>query len=245
MKTQILFEDRDLLVCHKPAGIAVQSGRIAEPDMVSELKNYLAKGPHSGDAVQGLKGNPPSANASVYLGIIHRLDQTVSGIVVFAKNRRAAADLSRQVAERKMKKTYRVIVFLPADGPHADMQESREAYELTDYIRKEPGGGACVAGPQEKDAKMAKLSWRCLKRDGQRALLEIELETGRHHQIRVQLANAGMPVLGDNRYGSEESRALSGQFGIKAICLQAAKLAFLHPATQKRVCFEVAQNLEL
>ncbi len=250
MKTQILFEDRDLLVCCKPAGIAVQSGRISEPDMVSELKNYLAQSARQERARSGEKG----VAAPVYLGVIHRLDQPVSGIMVFAKNPGAAAALSRQAAGTDMKKTYRAVVFLPEKEKRAAMAEADSlqgvpgdaiACSLIDYIKKEPGGGARIAGPQEKEAKRAELSWRCLAREGQRALLEIELKTGRHHQIRVQLAHAGMPLLGDNRYGTAESRALSGRLGIEKIQLQAAELTFLHPVTKKRVCFEAAEKLQL
>lgn len=273
MKTQILYEDRDMLVCFKPPGLAVQSGRAAEPDVVSELRNYLAKGGQRVVSVTGAGGSVrcglPSEKKPVYLGVIHRLDQPVSGILVFAKNQRAAASLSRQAADHLMQKTYRAIV-LAADGAgmgaadaRAEMLRSipggadgtgggaeREnaakagAHELTDYMIKEPGGGARIAGPKEKGAKKAQLFYRCLERKENRALLEIDLKTGRHHQIRVQMAHAGMPLLGDARYGSEESRELSRRLGIRSVQLQAVKLAFAHPATGKKVVFELEKKLE-
>lgn len=254
MRTQILYEDKDILVCDKPVGLAVQSGRASEPDMVSELKNYLAK---SGRNVMSATGagasvrcGLPSERNPVYLGVIHRLDQPVSGILVFAKNQHAAADLSRQVTDHSMKKTYRAIVLAgegmaqKAESGIAEMEiKKTDTKQLTDYMIKIPGGGARIADPREKDAKIAQLFYRCLERKENRALLEIDLKTGRHHQIRVQMAHAGMPLLGDNRYGNEYSLGLSRRLGIRSIQLQAVKLSFVHPGTGKRVSFEAEKKL--
>lgn len=258
MRTQILYEDKDMIVCFKPVGLAVQSGRASEPDMVSELKNHLARGGQKVVSVTGEGGSVrcglPAEKKPIYLGVIHRLDQPVSGLVVFAKNQRAAASLSRQVAEHVMQKTYRaaVMVIDAAGGRPEDRAGLAErdrgrggVRELTDYMIKEPGGGARIAALEEPGAKKAQLLYRCLERRENRALLEIDLKTGRHHQIRVQMAHAGMPLLGDQRYGSEESRRLSQRLGIRSVQLQAAKLAFLHPATGKKVCFEVEEKLGL
>lgn len=245
MRTEIIFEDKDIIVCHKPAGLAVQSGRLSEQDMVSELKNYLAK---EGRAVAGTSGGDgdvrcglPAQKKPVYLGVIHRLDQPVSGILVFAKNQRAAAALGRQTADHTMRKTYRAVAM---KNPNIRYDEKKER-ELTDYMIKEPGGGARIAVSTEKDAKKAQLTYRCLQEKGEAVLLEIELRTGRHHQIRVQLANAGMPILGDNRYGTPESREVSACMGIRALQLQAAVLCFAHPATGKKVNYELDKKMEL
>lgn len=255
MKTQIIYEDKDMLVCFKPAGLAVQSGRASEPDMVSELKNYLARSGQRVVSVTGAGGSVrcglPSTQKPIYLGVIHRLDQPVSGLLVFAKNRRAAASLSRQAADHVMQKTYRAAVFFPEPkaggrgGAAAGSAKKEAVHELTDYMVKEPGGGARIADPKEKDAKKAQLLYRCMERAGESALLEIDLKTGRHHQIRVQMAHAGMPLLGDARYGTEESRALSQRLGIRSVQLQAVKLAFVHPSTGKPVFFELTEKLEL
>lgn len=260
-----------MIVCFKPAGLAVQSGRAAETDVVSELKNHLAKGGQSVVSVTGAGGSVrcglPPEKKPVYLGVIHRLDQPVSGILVFAKNQRAAASLSRQAADHSMRKTYRAVVLVPqpafaqadagvcggagaAYGGAVGGMSSGNAlkageHELTDYMIKEPGGGARIAEPEEKDAKCARLIYRCISRAEGRALLEIDLKTGRHHQIRLQMAHAGMPLLGDNRYGTQESRRLSQQLGIRTIQLQAVRLQFVHPATGKPVCFELEKKLEL
>ena len=107
------------------------------------------------------------------------------------------------------------------------------------------GGADCVGLGSQNGAKKAVLSWKCLACQGNRALLEVQLETGRFHQIRVQMAHAEMPLLGDQRYGSEESREVSLQLGIRTIRLQAVKLAFCHPTSGKRVCYELTDKLTL
>lgn len=254
MKTQILYEDKDIIVCYKPAGLAVQSGRASEADMVSELKNHLAKEGRKVMCVSGagasVRCGLPSEKNPVYLGVIHRLDQPVSGILVFAKNPRAAAELSRQVADHSMRKTYRAIVSAQEYGnpksekKAAERQEGKDGgTELTDYMVKTPGGGARIADPKEKGAKRAQLFYRCLEKKTNCALLEIDLKTGRHHQIRVQMAHADMPLLGDSRYGNEKSLELSRRFGIRQIQLQAAGLSFTHPGTGKRISFEAENKL--
>ena len=224
-------EDKDILVCEKPAGLAVQSARISEPDMVSELKNYLtgkqsAGTPGKSAEISAFGGTRQPASAttsvgvrkpqSVYLGVVHRLDQPVSGLLVFAKNKKAAGALSTQTAQHQMNKIYYAVVYTKEDL-------TGKRGTLTDWL----------------------VSWKCLACQGNRALLEVELETGRFHQIRVQMAHAGMPLLGDQRYGSEESREVSMQLGIRTIRLQAVKLAFCHPTSGKRVCYELTDKLTL
>ena len=243
MKTQIIFEDNEILVCFKPAGLAVQSSRTSEADMVSELKNYLAKsgrsaacaGRDSASVRAGLSGE----KKPVYLGVIHRLDQPVSGLLVFAKSQRAAADLSRQVAQHVVCKIYRAIVMVDRE------LGQNEKHPLKDFMMKEPGGGARIVSGLDKDAKEGRLIWKCLEQKENRALVEVELETGRHHQIRLQMSHAGMPLLGDNRYGSEGSLKLSQKLGIRMVQLQAVKLEFTHPTTKKKVCYELEKKLEL
>lgn len=245
MRTRILAEEKEYMVCFKPSGLAVQSARTSETDMVSELKNHLAKAGRQ-VAVSSKTGSQtrcglPEKKGPVYLGVIHRLDQPVSGLVVFAKTQRAAAELSRQVADHVMKKTYRAVVYCGDSG----ISPQSDACRLTDYMIKEAGGGARIVTPEEKDAKKAELIYRCLSREGDRALVEVDLLTGRHHQIRLQMANAGLPLLGDARYGSPESRALSEEKRIRAVQLQAVKLAFLHPVTGKKVVYELEEKLVL
>jgi len=245
LRTEIIYEDGDILVCNKPAGLAVQSGRISEPDMVSELKNHLSKEGRSVVSVSGagasVRCGIPGKKQPVYLGVIHRLDQPVSGLLVFAKNQRAAAALSGQVAQRRLEKIYRAKVYAEAGA----LLPENESVVLKDYMIKLPGGGARIAELSEADAKEARLEYRCLGRQGSCALVEVNLDTGRHHQIRVQMANAGMPLLGDAKYGSEESRRVSREMGICQIQLQAAKLSFVHPSTGKRVEYELTEKLSI
>lgn len=244
MKTEILYEDADILVCFKPAGLAVQSGRVSQPDMVSELKNYLA-----GKRGKEAAGRMQRTTAPVYLGVVHRLDQPVSGILVFAKNAKSAASLSAQASDHRMQKIYRAEVALPETGsgytgtgpglPAADGY-----VELEDTMEKGPDGTARIVPDGTKGAKRARLKYRVLERKQNRALLEIELLTGRYHQIRLQLSHAGLPILGDNRYGTPESRAFSERCGVRGIRLQAVGLCFFHPATGKRVCYELDEKME-
>ena len=226
MKTKILAEEKDFLVCFKPSGLAVQSARASEADMVSELKNYLVK---------------TTGSRSAYLGLIHRLDQPVSGILVFAKNQNAAANLSRQVADHVMKKTYRAAVYCK----DSEISVESHPHKLTDYMIKEAGGGAKIVDAKDKDAKKAELIYRCLERREDVALMEVDLLTGRHHQIRLQMSHAGLPLLGDTRYGSPESLELSRQKRIRAVQLQAVRLEFLHPVTGKKVVYELDEKLTL
>ena len=226
MKTKILAEEKEFLVCFKPSGLAVQSARASEADMVSELKNYLAK---------------TTKQKSAYLGLIHRLDQPVSGLLVFAKTQNAAANLSRQVAEHGMKKTYRALVYCKG----SELSAESHPHKLTDYMIKEAGGGARIVSAGEKEAKKAELIYRCLDRKDDVALVEVDLLTGRHHQIRLQMSHAGLPLLGDTRYGSTESREISVQRRIRAVQLQAVKLEFAHPVTGKKVVYELDEKLSL
>lgn len=224
MKKYIVYEDRDILVAYKPAGIATQTARLGQQDMVSELKNYL-----SGQPQYRGKGEP-------YLGLVHRLDQPVAGILVFGKTKEAAASLSRQIAEGKLHKYYYAVIYgRPEKGKGT----------LCDYLYKDGKTNMSrIVAEDFPQAKKARLSYRCvntlmaLEMQEEISLMEIELFTGRHHQIRVQMAHAGMPLLGDSKYGSEEDKEFSRQIGVKNVALCAFCLQFIHPATGKNVKFE-------
>lgn len=202
----ILYEDRDILVLHKPAGIAVQSAGIGVPDMESMLKNYLAR-----------KGGLP------YLAVIHRLDQPVEGVLVFGKTPQAAENLSRQNAEKTMEKYYLAVT---------EGEPAAEEGILEDYLMRDGRKNISAVVPKgTKGAKRARLSYKVLKR-GEHVLAGIRLETGRHHQIRVQMAHAGMPLLGDRKYNPG-----SKYEGPLALC--AARLCFRHPKTGEELRFFV------
>lgn len=223
IRDYILYEDKDILVCHKPAGLAVQNARVGSMDMESLLKNYIA---------QKVPGKMP------YLGIIHRLDQPVEGVLVFALNPKAAADLSRQMTAGKIKKTYLAVT---------EGTVKVKSAKLVDWLKKDgrTNSSAVVEGGTS-EAKKAILSYEVLetwknKEDaqdcGERNLIRIDLDTGRHHQIRVQMAHHGMPLWADGKYKKKEEM-LEAEQGT-AIGLCAWRLEFAHPKTGKKMKFEV------
>ncbi len=220
MNYKIIYEDNDIIVCHKMAGLPVQTGKIGSIDLVSELKNYLQK-----------PGKEP------YLGVVHRLDQPVEGVLVFAKNQAAAAGLSKQLTIGCMNKCYYAVV---QGVPKEDKST------LTDYLLKDnkTNSSKVVKGSQiTKDAKEAKLNYTQIREVSEQeqtyTLVKIDLLTGRHHQIRVQMANANLPLLGDKKYGSVNSNKLSETLGVKNVALCAYKLEFIHPVTKKKQEFKI------
>ena len=209
MDKMIVYEDNVLLIIHKPAGIATQTSRVGQADVVSELKNYRKR-----------KGE------DTYIGVIHRLDQPVEGLLVFAKNQSAAEKLSRQLQDNTLKKSYLALI-------QGELLENTGG-KLTDFLQKDNRTNlSSVVKEGTKGAKKAVLDWKCVRTYQGKgcSMVEIELSTGRHHQIRVQFANAGMPLLGDMKYGTDTSKALSKQLGITNTALLAHKLALLHPKT--------------
>jgi 23S rRNA pseudouridine1911/1915/1917 synthase len=257
---RIEYEDDEIIVVYKEAGLPAQAGRTSRKDLVSELKNYLALSGSGGsgegrdaDRVQSRQGEP-------YLGIIHRLDQPVEGLLVFAKTPRAAAELSRQVSGKSdMRKVYQAVVTLPDEKARELAQKaSRKVITLTDWIVREYGTNSSrIAEEGSRDAKKAELTFRILKMNEDRALAEIHLHTGRHHQIRVQMAHAGMPLAGDRKYGpvpqqSEESglpvesgMEKEGNYQKDRLCLCACFLQFRHPSTGKKMKFDVEPSFSL
>lgn len=223
MLKNIVFEDEHIIVAYKPAGIATQTARLGQQDMVSELKNYLAHKPEN----KG-KGAP-------YLGLVHRLDQPVAGILVFAKTKQAASSLSKQITDGIFHKYYYALVY---------GRPAKEQDVLEDYLYKDGKTNmSLVVKDDFPDAKKARLhyQWKetlmVVEEAQEASLMEIELFTGRHHQIRVQMANVGMPLLGDSKYGSDKSKEFSRKIACRNVALCACKLEFKHPATGKTVSF--------
>ena len=216
----VIHEDDDILVCRNPAGLAVQSAKAGQQDMVSLLKNYRAG-----------RQEPPE----IYL--VHRLDQPVEGIMVFAKNKKAAASLSKQMQQKRVDKYYNAVVEGVFNAPEG---------RLEDYLLRDGRSNTSRVVPADTPgAKRAVLHYRVLKvcngaaelalTDDNRtvSLVEILLETGRHHQIRVQLAHAGHPLAGDKKYNP------NCQTGYLPIGLCSVSLAFSHPAIGKRMKFSI------
>lgn len=227
MRTEILYEDKSIMVVRKPAGLAVQSARIGQPDVVSELKSHLAKIPDTGRPGPG-KGEP-------YLGIVHRLDQPVEGVLVFAKEKKAAAALTKQLSDGTLNKHYyAVLCGYPAVAEG----------ELVDYLRKEGSVAVAVTGREKNfpDAKIAKLRYSILEKLDQPmplSLVDVCIETGRFHQIRIQFAHAGWPLLGDTKYGKAAAGAAVSHQTYCGVALCAYALAFKHPVSGKKMSFQV------
>lgn len=236
---RIEYEDQEILVIYKEAGLPVQTGRTSQKDVVSLLKNHLARNARTSEAEA--KG-AEAGNAAPYLGIVHRLDQPVEGLLVFAKTPGSAAALSAQAASKdEMEKVYQAVVCLNASSYPLAIDGMKKPVTMIDWLGRDKATNmAYIASEDEPGAKRAELSFRTLWiRDG-RALLEIRLRTGRHHQIRIQLANAGMPLLGDRKYG-----ALAGRYPVREtpeeksypLCLCAWRLSFQHPVSGKKMTF--------
>lgn len=216
MDLRILYEDNHIIVCDKPQGISSQSDKTTDYDMVNRLKNYLFEKEEE-------KGIP-------YIGLVHRLDKPVGGIMVFAKTPYAAKELSRQVQNRTIKKYYHTII-----TDDLSEQIGKEPVLLTDYLVKDGKNNISgIADKTDKRGKKAQLMYQVLKVDKSknRSLLEIELLTGRHHQIRVQMAEHFGGILGDSKYNEANQE-------VKNICLYAVRLQFQHPKTKKEMEFSV------
>ena len=231
MDINIIFEDKDLIVVHKPAGVSSQSSNDFEEDMVSLIKKHVKEASaNAGGASISAKGGTGASGKAVtgepYVGVIHRLDKMVSGIMVYALTKEAAANLSSQVQKGSIAKKYEAsLLGIP--------KESKGEY--VDYLIKDENENISrVSGPKDKKAKEARLKYKVIdkKYDGKRrtSKVEIELITGRHHQIRVQFASRGTPVLGDHKYGDKDD-------GENEIQLRSTELSFIHPKTKKVMVF--------
>ena len=199
----ILYEDNHLLVVEKKVGVLSQSDGSNTYDMLTILKKYLKEKYHK-------PGN-------VYLGLVHRLDKNVGGVMVFAKTSKAASRLSEQIRNRDFKKTYLAVC--------KGIIESEGKYQ--DYLKRVEYRSEVT---NSKDGKIAKLSYQVIKVKNNNTLLKINLETGRHHQIRVQFAYHNHPLLGDEKYGSK---------GRYPLALYAYRLEFTHPTTKERLNFSL------
>ena len=213
---KILYEDDQVLVCVKPAGLATQTSRIGQKDLVSIMMNHVSDG----------RGKP-------YIGLINRLDQPVSGIVLFAKDPQSAAALANEQKMHDMTKEYRAAV--------SGKLDIKSGY-MSDYIVTDPHSNMSrVTDDKEEGAKKAVLEFEVLKEEkiaeNDVSLISIHLITGRHHQIRLQMSHAGLPIIGDNKYGNEESKRISSEIGAGGLALCACRLSFTHPKTHKTVEF--------
>jgi 23S rRNA pseudouridine1911/1915/1917 synthase len=218
---QILMEDGPLLAVNKPSGLLTLGAKPGVPTLERQVKEYLKDRYHK-------PGN-------VYLGIPHRLDRPVSGVVVFARNSKAAARLAEQFRERQVEKTYRAIIEGRLDAA---------AGEMIDWIAKVADRALVQPVPaQTEGAREARLAYRTLSVEqcaggGCQSLVEISLLTGRMHQIRAQFAARGAPILGDIQYGATRplDAARAADPREEPIALHAWRIALWHPIRYDRVC---------
>ena len=206
----ILYEDNHIIVVKKEPNIPSQADKTEDIDMLTIIKKYLKE-------KYNKLGN-------VYLGLIHRLDRPVGGVMVFAKTSKAASRLSEQVREKIFKKKYLAVV----DGEISDQKGI-----LEDYLYKDERNNISkVVNKEKKNAKFAKLDYEVLKYNAVKdlTLIKVNLHTGRHHQIRVQLSNFGHSIFGDQKYGTRGKG--------KQIALWEYELTIQHPITKQEMIFK-------
>ena len=204
-KLNILYEDNHIIVVVKDANILSQADNTNDLDMLTLIKEYIKK-----------KSNKPG---NVYLGLVHRLDRMVGGVMVFAKTSKAASRLSKQIQNNEFKKSYLCIV-------NGILDNKKDT--LTNYLVKDEKTRISRVTSKDK-GKLAKLEYEVIDENNNLSLLKINLLTGRHHQIRVQLSNLGHPIYGDNKYDKNPVKT--------NIRLFAYSLSFIHPTKNEKLEF--------
>ena len=205
----VIFEDNQILVAVKPQNIPTQEDNSKDEDFLSKLKNYLV-----------VKYNKPG---KAYLGLVHRLDRPTGGVMVFAKTSKSAGRLSEQIKTDEFEKTYFAVVKgIPR------LKQTR----LTNYLKKdEKNNKVYVCTQLEEGAKLAVLDYQVLESKNDISLVKVILQTGRSHQIRVQMASIGCPVVNDVKYGDPKAKG--------NLALWATVLKFNHPVSKNRLTFKV------
>ena len=206
-KINVIYEDNHLLVVEKPINIPVCEDSSNDLDLLSMLKNYIK-----------VKYNKPG---NVYLGLVHRLDRPVGGVMVFAKTSKAASRLSSQVSSHTLKKTYVAVV----EG------KIKKEDTLVDYLYKDTTKNISYVVSKDK-GKESILNYKVLSYKDNFSLVEINLKTGRSHQIRVQFSSRGYPLVGDAKYNKNHD-------GKTNVALFAKRLEFIHPVTKESLSFEL------
>ena len=203
---RIIYIDNHLIAVTKPAGLLTQPSGNADESLIDQTRQLIKE-----------KYNKPN---NIFLGLVHRLDRNVSGVILFARTSKAASRLSKQFREGTLEKYYRAIVLGKLKKEHST---------LVHYLRKEKSLRATVFPRETPTAKRSELSYKVINSLEKKSLLEVSLSTGRFHQIRAQMAFIGHPIIGDVKYGAPES--LPSQ----EIALYAHKLVFSHPISNEEI----------
>ncbi len=207
MENQILYEDNHLIIINKKCGDIVQGDKTGDKTLADKIKNYLKE-----------KYNKPG---NVFLGVVHRLDRPVSGAVIFAKTSKALSRLNNMFKENKIKKIYYAVC--------SKLPPNNEGELINHLYRNQKQNKSYVINTPNKDSKEAILRYKVLSASKSFYLLQIELITGRHHQIRAQLSNIGCPVKGDLKYNYPRSNPNGG------INLHAGVIEFIHPVSEETI----------
>ena len=205
MKINVIYEDNHLLVVEKPINIPTQEDSSKDKDLLTMLKEYLKE-----------KYNKPG---NVYLGLVHRLDRPVGGIMVFAKTSKAASRLSESIRNKSFTKIYNAVC----------MNDINSEGRLVDYLLKDEKNNIVKV---DKTGKEAILKYKKLDYKDNMSLVEISLETGRSHQIRVQMSNNGNPLYGDQKYNKNSKVG-------EQLALFSKRIEFNHPVTKELMTFEL------
>lgn len=204
LEDRILYEDNHLLIVNKLPSEIVQGDKTGDVCLLDDVKSYIKE--------------TYSKPGNVYAGLVHRIDRPVSGAVIFAKTSKALSRMTLKIKEREFSKTYLAIV---------KNKPPKDADELSNYmVKNESQNKSYIVSSNTKGAKLAQLRYRLIGASDSYYLLEVELITGRHHQIRAQLAHIGCPIKGDLKYGFPRSNPDA------SISLHAYKLRFEHPTTK-------------
>lgn len=205
----VLYEDNHIVAVNKTSNEIVQGDKTGDTPLSEIVKAYIKD-----------KYNKPG---EVFLGVTHRLDRPTSGVVLFARTSKALTRLNEMFkSHEKIQKTYWAIVQNAPKQPQAKLENW--------LVRNEKQNKSYVAKPSTKDAKLAILTYATIATSDNYTLLEIQLQTGRHHQIRCQLAAIGCPIKGDLKYGAKRSNPDGG------ISLHARQIAFIHPVSKQEIC---------
>jgi 23S rRNA pseudouridine1911/1915/1917 synthase len=209
---EVLFEDNHLLAINKEAGILVQGDATGDVPLVEIGKEYIKK-----------KYGKPGA---VFLGVVHRLDRPVSGVVIFARTSKALERMNALFRDRETKKTYWALV---------KHKPPKEQGNLVHWLVKDEKKNKTTAYKKEmSEGSRSELNYKVISQRNGFYLIEVEPITGRPHQIRVQLASMGCPIVGDLKYGFDTANSDA------SICLHARRLEFIHPVKQEKIIIEAA-----